>query len=113
MEPRNGHIEREEVVRGGLAGVYIGQRRLEVEAEPLVVVKQGERDGSRAAGISGVVAETIEHEVGVLTFILSSTCRGKQCHKKQKWHYFRRPMSCSLSFLCRHNGLCFIVLLVR
>ena len=69
--------EGKEIVDRGGTGIHSGKRGLEFEAEPLVVVEQVERDGSGATGIGGVIAKTVEHKMGVLTFVLSSTDRRK------------------------------------
>ena len=77
MEPRYRHVEREEVIGRCDAGLNVGNRRLKSQTKPLLVVEKGERDGSGTTGIGGVIAETIEHKMGVLTFILSRTDRRK------------------------------------
>lgn len=77
VEEVDGHVESEEVVDGSATGFGTRDGGLEVEAEPLVVVEEGEGDGSGTASVGGVVAEAVEHEMGVLTLILRGGNGGK------------------------------------
>jgi hypothetical protein len=77
MQELDRHVEREEHVDRSSTGFYFGNRRLQVETQPLIVVEESERNRTRTTCISRIVAKAIEHEMGILAFVLGAANGGQ------------------------------------